>query len=80
MSKQKLPGTDLLNGVKNTVKQEKDGHMKKIDWKTVRTVVITLVAVLALVGAFLGGMKYQKSIDDTVKSEVKALSAVVSKE
>ena len=74
-----LPGTKLLNEAKDKV-NKKDGNMKNIDWKTIRTVVITLVAVASLVGAFLGGMNYQKSINDQVKSEVKALSAVVSKE
>lgn len=81
MSKPKLPGTDLLNNVKDKIAakhaaEKKDGNMKNIDWKTVKTVTVTLISVAALVGAFLGGVAYQKGINEQVKSEVKALSAV----
>lgn len=65
-------GKQIIAEAKKEVK-EKDGHMKKLDWKTIITVSVTLLAVAALVGAFLGGMSYQKSIDERVKSEAKAL-------
>lgn len=72
----KLDGKKIIEDAKARVKlkQEKDGHMKNVDWKTVLTVIITLVAVGSLVGSFVLGMNYQTRIDNHIKSEVKSLT------
>lgn len=58
--------------VKQKQNQTKETSMKK---PVILSVLLTLLSVGALVTMFLAGMNYQKSVDDQVKTQVKAYTA-----
>ncbi len=79
---EELPGKQLLEDVKN--KSKKETEMKNIKEnttiKTIVTVAITLLSVAAIVASFLGGMHYQSSINDQVKTQVKDVVSAIKVE
>lgn len=68
--------------VKNKQRENTEMNaIKRINWNTIVTVVITLVAIASLGGMFLLGMSYQSRQDETIKLEAVNLSkAMASKE
>ena len=74
-----VDGKQLIKEAKNKV-NKKDGNMKKIDWKTTKIVLITLAVIAWFFIGSIAGWNAKSWFNENVKSEVKALSAVVSKE
>lgn len=74
-----IDGKQLIKDAKNKI-NEKDGNMKKIDFKTVKIVLVTLAVIAWFFVGSIAGWNAKSWFNENVKSEAKSLSAVVSKE
>ena len=77
MGKTKSIIEEAKENVKNKSKETK---MKKIDWKTVKIVTVTLALIAWFFVGSVAGWNAKGWFNENVKSEVKSLTAVVSKQ
>lgn len=70
----KSTADELVKAISNKKrKNNKDGNMKKINFETVKTVVI-FVLVTAII-AFIAGMKYQQKYEKAVEAKAHAIAS-----
>jgi len=77
VGKNKTTGEQILADAKSKVKET---NMKKIDWKTVKIVTVTLALIAWFFVGSVAGWNAKGWFNENVKSEVKSLTAVVSKQ
>lgn len=70
----------LVEDLEPKIKTRKGGTMKKPSKQSVETFkTVVIVALVTAVIAFVAGIKYQQKYSESVKSEAKELSSVVSR-